>query len=62
MTPPAFDGRSLAVPFAADDHGKDVARQLITDLGCEPLDAGGLRQAVTRGYGHRGHPAVVRRL
>ena len=45
MTPPAFDGRRLAVPFAGDDHSKDVARQLITDLGCEPLDAGDLRQA-----------------
>jgi predicted dinucleotide-binding enzyme len=45
MTPPAFDGWSLAVPFAGDDHGKAVARQLITDLGCDPLDAGDLRQA-----------------
>jgi predicted dinucleotide-binding enzyme len=45
MTPPAFDGRNLAVPFAGDDHGKDVSWQLITDLGCEPLDAGDLRQA-----------------
>jgi predicted dinucleotide-binding enzyme len=45
MTPPAFDGRSFAVPFAGDDEGRDAARQLISDLGCEPLDAGDLRQA-----------------
>ena len=45
MTPPHFDGRPLAVPFAGDDHGKDVSRQLITDPGCEPLDAGDVRQA-----------------
>jgi 8-hydroxy-5-deazaflavin:NADPH oxidoreductase len=45
MTPPVFDGRPLAVPFAGDDEGRQAARQLITDLGCEPLDAGDLRQA-----------------
>lgn len=45
MTPPVFDGRPLAVPFAGDDQGKEAARQLITDLGCEPLDAGDLRHA-----------------
>jgi predicted dinucleotide-binding enzyme len=28
MTPPAFDGRPLAVPFA--DDGKETARRLIT--------------------------------
>ena len=44
-SPPAFGGRPLAVPFAGDDEGKDVARLLIKDLGCEPLDAGDLRQA-----------------
>jgi predicted dinucleotide-binding enzyme len=45
MTPPVFDGRPLAVPFAGDDEGKRVAGRLIADLGCEPLDAGDLRQA-----------------
>lgn len=45
MTPPVFGDRPLAVPFAGDDNGKDTARTLITDLGCEPLDAGDLRQA-----------------
>lgn len=45
MTPPVFDGRRLAVPFAGDDEGKETTRRLITDLGCDPLDAGDLRQA-----------------
>lgn len=45
MTPPSVDGRPLAVPFAGDDEGKEVASRLITDLGAEPLDAGDLRQA-----------------
>ncbi len=45
MTPPVFDGRPLAVPFAGDDKGKETARLLIADLGCDPLDAGDLRQA-----------------
>lgn len=45
LTPPGFDGRPLAVPYAGDDEGKDIARQLISDLGAEPLDAGDLTQA-----------------
>lgn len=45
MTPPVFDGRPLAVPFAGDEEGKETARLLIKDLGCDPLDAGDLRQA-----------------
>ncbi|MDL4814478.1 NADPH-dependent F420 reductase [Actinomadura opuntiae] len=45
MTPPAFDGRPLAVPFAGDEEAKPAARTLITALGAEPLDAGDLRQA-----------------
>jgi predicted dinucleotide-binding enzyme len=45
LTPPVFDGRPLAVPFAGDEAGKDTARRLIKDLGCDPLDAGDLRQA-----------------
>lgn len=45
MTPPAFDGRPLAVPMAGDEAGKKVASRLITDLGADPLDAGDLRQA-----------------
>lgn len=45
MTPPEFDGRPLAVPFAGDEPGKRAASELIADLGCEPLDAGDLTQA-----------------
>jgi predicted dinucleotide-binding enzyme len=45
MTPPAFDGRPLAVPYAGAEEGKAAARTLISDLGAEPLDAGDLRQA-----------------
>jgi 8-hydroxy-5-deazaflavin:NADPH oxidoreductase len=45
MEPPVFDGRPLAVPFAGDDEGKQVTRQLIADVGGEPLDAGDLSQA-----------------
>ena len=45
MTPPSFDGRPLAVPCAGDDEGKEIACELIRDLGAEPLDAGDLSQA-----------------
>jgi predicted dinucleotide-binding enzyme len=45
MTPPVFNGSPLAVPFAGSDEGKGTASQLIKDLGCDPLDAGDLRQA-----------------
>jgi hypothetical protein len=45
MKPPSLNGRPLAVPYAGDDKGKEVARKLITDLGAEPLDAGDLTQA-----------------
>ena len=42
-TPPHFDGRPLAVPICGDDAAALAAvRSLVTDLGCEPLDAGGL--------------------
>jgi predicted dinucleotide-binding enzyme len=33
------------VPFAGGDEGSETTRRLITDLGCDPLDAGDLRQA-----------------
>ncbi|MFG3517928.1 NADPH-dependent F420 reductase [Streptomyces bobili] len=46
LTPPVFDGRPLAVPLCGDDPAAlDVVRQLVRDLGCEPLDAGGLDRA-----------------
>ncbi|MGI5378550.1 NADPH-dependent F420 reductase [Streptomyces sp. CA-251387] len=46
MTPPVFDGRPLAVPLCGDDEGAlSVVRRLVHDLGCEPLNAGGLDRA-----------------
>ncbi|USQ83770.1 NAD(P)-binding domain-containing protein [Streptomyces phaeoluteigriseus] len=46
LTPPVFDGRPLAVPLCGDDPAAlDVVRQLVRDLGCEPLNAGGLDRA-----------------
>jgi 8-hydroxy-5-deazaflavin:NADPH oxidoreductase len=46
MDPPKFDGRRLVVPHCGDDPGAvELTRQLITDLGCEPLDAGQLPHA-----------------
>jgi len=45
MTPPVFGGRPLAVPLAGDDAAKETVRVLVKDLGCDPLDAGDLRQA-----------------
>ncbi|MEU8039804.1 NAD(P)-binding domain-containing protein [Streptosporangium sp. NPDC049078] len=46
MTPPAFDGVPLAVPLCGDDPAALAAvRSLVTDLGCEPVDGGGLERA-----------------
>lgn len=46
MTPPVFDGRPLAVPLCGDDPGALAAvRTLVTDLGCTPVDGGGLERA-----------------
>ncbi|MFF3330054.1 NADPH-dependent F420 reductase [Streptomyces sp. NPDC002888] len=46
LTPPVFDGRPLAVPLCGDDpDALSVVRHLVRDLGCEPLDAGGLDRA-----------------
>ncbi|MCT9080566.1 NADPH-dependent F420 reductase [Streptomyces fulvoviolaceus] len=46
LTPPVFDGRPLAVPLCGDDEAAlSVVRQLVRDLGCEPLNAGGLNRA-----------------
>lgn len=45
-TPPVFDGRPLAVPLCGDDEAAlSVVRRLVRDLGCEPLNAGGLDRA-----------------
>lgn len=44
--PPVFDGRPLAVPLCGDDvEALSVVRRLVRDLGCEPLNAGGLGRA-----------------
>ncbi|WP_214413620.1 NADPH-dependent F420 reductase [Sphaerisporangium fuscum] len=46
MTPPVFDGVPLLVPLCGDDPGAlHVVRALVADLGCEPVDAGGLDRA-----------------
>ncbi|MGP3964890.1 NADPH-dependent F420 reductase [Nonomuraea sp. 3N208] len=47
MTPPVFDGRPLAVPLCGDDPAALAAvRTLVADLGCTPLDGGGLDRAM----------------
>jgi predicted dinucleotide-binding enzyme len=44
--PPHFGGRPLAVPICGDDvTALATARSLVRDLGCEPVDAGGLDRA-----------------
>lgn len=46
MTPPVFDGRRLAVPICGDDpDALKKVRTLVEDIGCLPLDAGGLDRA-----------------
>ncbi|WP_157245555.1 NADPH-dependent F420 reductase [Nonomuraea typhae] len=46
MTPPVFGGRPLAVPLSGDDEGAVAAvRGLVGDLGCVPVDGGGLERA-----------------
>ncbi|MGW3345477.1 NADPH-dependent F420 reductase [Nonomuraea rubra] len=47
MTPPIFHGRPLAVPLCGDDPDALAAvRTLVADLGCTPVDGGGLGRAV----------------
>ncbi|MFD9887948.1 NADPH-dependent F420 reductase [Amycolatopsis sp. NPDC059027] len=47
LTPPVFGGRPLAVPLCGDDErALDHVRTLVRDLGCVPLDGGGLDRAV----------------
>ncbi|TDD17119.1 NADPH-dependent F420 reductase [Nonomuraea diastatica] len=47
MTPPVFGGRPLAVPLCGDDPAAmDAARTLVADLGCTPLNGGGLDRAM----------------
>ncbi|WP_188187951.1 NADPH-dependent F420 reductase [Nonomuraea sp. SYSU D8015] len=46
MTPPVFDGRPLAVPLCGDDPAAlEAVRALVADLGCTPVDGGGLGRA-----------------
>ena len=46
LDPPVFDGRPLAVPLCGDSPSAlSVVRRLVRDLGCEPLNAGGLDRA-----------------
>jgi predicted dinucleotide-binding enzyme len=46
MKPPLFDNRRLVVPYCGDNSAAlDMTRQLIADLGGEPLPIGDLRHA-----------------
>ncbi|GAA1961005.1 NADPH-dependent F420 reductase [Kitasatospora viridis] len=46
LTPPVFDGRPLAVPLCGDDAAAlATVRQLVRDLGCLPVNGGGLDRA-----------------
>jgi 8-hydroxy-5-deazaflavin:NADPH oxidoreductase len=45
MKPPVFDGSPLTVPYRGDDTAKAHIKQLIEELGCRPLDLGGLAKA-----------------
>ncbi|WUH97024.1 NAD(P)-binding domain-containing protein [Spirillospora sp. NBC_00431] len=46
MTPPEFGGRPLGVPVCGDDAEAVAAvRGLVADLGCAPMDGGGLERA-----------------
>ncbi|MGW7293288.1 NADPH-dependent F420 reductase [Streptomyces xiamenensis] len=46
MRPPAFDGTPLGVPVCGDDPAALArVRSLIADIGCRPVDGGGLARA-----------------
>ncbi|REK85173.1 NADP oxidoreductase [Streptomyces inhibens] len=46
MAPPVFAGEPLAVPLCGDDPGAlATVGRLVKDLGCEPVEAGGLERA-----------------
>jgi predicted dinucleotide-binding enzyme len=46
MRPPVFDGRPLAVPVCGDDETALArVRELVKDVGCEPVAGGGLERA-----------------
>ncbi|MFF4260299.1 NADPH-dependent F420 reductase [Streptomyces sp. NPDC001663] len=47
MRSPVFDGRPLAVPVCGDDETALArVRELVRDVGCEPVAGGGLERAV----------------
>ncbi|MFF4186294.1 NADPH-dependent F420 reductase [Streptomyces sp. NPDC001691] len=46
LTPPVFGGRPLAVPICGDDApALETARLLVRDIGCVPVNGGGLDRA-----------------
>ncbi|MBD2891822.1 hypothetical protein amrb99_07290 [Actinomadura sp. RB99] len=46
MAPPEFGGRPLGVPLCGDDpDALAVARRLVSDIGCVPMNGGGLARA-----------------
>ncbi|KZB82209.1 NADP oxidoreductase [Amycolatopsis regifaucium] len=45
MTPPVFGGRPLAVPICGSPEAVATVSSLVRDLGCTPLNAGGLDRA-----------------
>ncbi|MEU4876992.1 NAD(P)-binding domain-containing protein [Streptomyces sp. NPDC021608] len=46
MRPPVFDGRPLAVPVCGDNEtALRRVRELVRDVGCEPVAGGGLERA-----------------
>ncbi|MFF2213825.1 NADPH-dependent F420 reductase [Streptomyces antibioticus] len=46
MRPPVFDGRPLAVPVCGDDETALArVRELVRNVGCEPVTGGGLERA-----------------
>lgn len=46
MAPPEFGGRPLGVPLCGDDpDALAVARRRVADIGCVPMDGGGLARA-----------------
>jgi predicted dinucleotide-binding enzyme len=45
MSPPQFDGRPLAVPICGSEEAKNVARELVSELDCLPVDVGDISQA-----------------
>ncbi|MBO8194425.1 NAD(P)-binding domain-containing protein, partial [Streptomyces oryzae] len=46
MNPPVFDARPLSVPLCGDDPAAlALVRDLVRDVGCEPVTGGGLERA-----------------